>query len=424
MNMWLIGFAVRMMIAGALLAIGIWLARRHPCRVGLKCFMGYYAVRLLVMAILVCGMNQLPTDIKGWFLHANWMNDGYFPGKDFHSPYCLGFNFLLAASTFCLKSPYAIVFLFTAVEAVALLILYFSLKRILPEINVRRIIILYLSSPIITFTSWFGAQDEVFPLLGISVLIWLFCRNEKAYLDYVVAGVAISFTKILSLFYLQPFFFIRRYRTCLAGFVGAVVYFAVAKVVGVSPFDLIFSRVIGMETSGDNIATIITPGNIWHLFNLRPGNNLMSLCCLFALGCVTLPFLPNLLLKDDDKSRQVLKCCTLAGCLFMTFSLSYPMTFTNYAIPVMVSILVTLLHEWRWPRLILFFIWSSVMSVKEQVVGLTMNLASPNHLVQYLANFVEISSVVLSVLLLVLMLKVAHENAFLGTKIHSIRNVP
>lgn len=106
--------------------IGVVVAWRWWMLLGGKSAAAYYAVRFVVLALmLTCVSDCGSIDLDGWYMHAGWMADrGLMPQRDFHSPYHLGFNALICAAVRIWRSPLAIVLLYTLAEGLAVALLY------------------------------------------------------------------------------------------------------------------------------------------------------------------------------------------------------------------------------------------------------------------------------------------------------------
>lgn len=399
MNIWLIGLLVRFGFAILFLITGIIIASRYATKVGMKSFVAYYLFRLISMAGLFYVMNQLPPDVHGWYQHALWMNEGYFPGQDFLSPYYLGFNFLLFLSIFIFNSPFSIIILFTIIEALSLILLFKGLVKVYDELISKKIIILYITSPITTFTAWFAAQDEVLLLLGTVILLNIIIYNKSLLSFFVITYFSVFFTKIFSIFYLQPFCLYKRWKSSALGVLSLVLYIGLSKFFNMDPFCMQFGRGLGLEIKGDQIAYMLTPGSLWYLFPKVP-IVIMKMSFFICICIVSIFFFPDFLKKNRSRNENVYIVSSLLCVWYLIFNIFYPMTFTSYAIPIIPFILILMTYFKSFKMWTILYSWFCIMVIKEQITSLPRVLNVEHVLLQTFIFSFESSVVLLSVVLL------------------------
>ena len=334
MSAWEIGFYLRIIASLCVMAAGFAAVRFFLDRLGVKSLLAYYAARVFGMFVLIVLFNQIPPDVGGWYQHGLWMIDGYFPGRDFLTPYHLGFNFLLAMACFLLRNPMAIVILFTLAEFLGVVLLYKALKGFWGEANAKKGLVLYLTSPIVFFQSFLGAQDETLVLLGIAVLLLSAIKSSKYCCYYIGIVFSVFLTKILAIMYLFPFAAIKRYKGVfvLLGVVG--VYLAIVHLMGVNPFDLRFGRRLGVVANADKIFAMKTIGNIW-FFAPKCDARICLLLLLIGMVLVALPVIKVFLKGNAQMDVMIAHSVYLSVMWVLVFSLFYKMTFASYLIPVL-----------------------------------------------------------------------------------------
>ena len=331
-----------------LLLVGIACAFWCPGKFGSRSLMTFYAVRflLIVVAFDVGGLGSV--DLDGWWQHALWMTDeGLFPGKDFATPYHLGFNFLLFVVAKAWHSPYAICILFTLAEVIGVSLMFHALKGFFPVEKLKMAIILFASSPV-GYASALSTQDEPLMFLGVTAVLYAIISGwKKAAVLAMFATIAIS--KIFALFFVFPVVMLRRWKGIAWLILAVLVYWLTAYTVGVNPFDIRFGREVGLETIlADDIMGSVTYGNVWKLLGIRPcvcikcfaAAMIGVACALFSGG----PRLSSML--RSDRVKVVLGMMTLMMYAFVAF---YPMTFFMYLIPFLPFMyLAIVVNEKRW----------------------------------------------------------------------------
>ena len=330
---WTLNFLIRIVLAVLLFAAGGVVASKWWDKCGLKAAIAYYAVRIAAMVAAVEALGMVPFDVAGWHLHAGWMVEkGMFPGRDFLSPYHLGFNGLLALCESVWRSPSSIVVFFTLCEALALRLLYKVACKLLGGKTARRGIILYLASPICLMQSMLSAQDETLFTLAIAAYLYFtFVADSRAGRS-ATSVLAVMCTKLIAPFYMVPFALLRRWRAVLFFGIAFATYLVGVRLLGLNPLCLAFGREPGLAAPSDDILALATSGNLASLFPMVP-DTIWNVVLLVLLAVTGWGMLRPLLAETDDRARLSLatRLMTVWLLLFMLF---YRMTYAYYVIPV------------------------------------------------------------------------------------------
>ena len=317
-----------------LLFTGIVAAFKFPQKLGVRSLVGFYAARFVFIVASMHYLGLGSADLDGWWMHAKWMADGgCFPGKDFSSPYHLGFNLLLFASVKLWHSPYSIVLVFTLAELIAVVVMFEALKNIIPIVKLKSAIILFLMSPI-GFASALATQDESLLLLGVAALLLVAITESWKWVGFLVAFVGVLISKIFAPFFLLPVALLRSWTGAFVVVCAVVVYWILACLVGINPFEIKFARDIGINNIGnfDDIMAFSTFGNIWKPLSINPCFAVKTFAATM-IGVSCLVFLRRDEMHDIrkyDKIESMLGMITLMMFAFITF---YPMTFFTYVVP-------------------------------------------------------------------------------------------
>ncbi len=329
---WSFNFLLRILLAALLFAVGGMVASKWWDKCGLKTAVAYYALRIAFMVAAVEALGMVPFDVSGWHLHAGWMLDGLFPGRDFLTPYHLGFNGLLALCESVWRSPSSIIVFFTLCEALALRLLYKVADKLLGRKVAKRGMILYLSSPICLMQSTFSAQDETLFTLAIAACLYFTFVADSPTGRSATSILAVFCTKLIAPFYMVPFLLLRRWKAVAVFGLAFAAYMAATGLFGLHPLNLAFGREPGHAALADDILGLATSGNLASLFPMVPGIiwNIALVVLLSVTGLVALRSLPA---KTDDRARLGLATRLMTVWLLL-FMLLFRMTYSYYLIPV------------------------------------------------------------------------------------------
>ena len=330
---WHLNFLARILLATLLFAAGGVVATKWWDKCGLKAAVAYYAIRIAAMVAAVEALGMVPYDVSGWHLHAGWMVEkGMFPGRDFLTPYNLGFNGLLALCESAWRSPSSIIVFFTLCEALALRLLFLVADKLLGKKTAKRGMILYLSSPICLMQSTFSAQDETLFTLAIAACLYFTFVADSRVGRSLASVFSVLCTKLIAPFYMAPFVLIRRWRAAVFFGVAFVAYLCVVRLLGLDPFCLAFGREPGLAASADDILSLTTSGNLASLFPMVSDTvrNVALVVLLSVTGLAALRPLPGVT-DDRDRLRHATRLMTVWLLIFLLF---YRMTYAYYVIPV------------------------------------------------------------------------------------------
>ena len=345
---WTLNFLTRIALAAVLFAAGGIVASKWWDKFGLKTAVAYYAVRIAFMVAAVEALGMVPFDVSGWHLHAGWMLDGLFPGRDFLTPYHLGFNGLLALCESVWRSPSSIIVFFTLCEALALHLLYKVADKLLGRKVAKRGVILYLSSPICLMQSTFSAQDETLFTLAIAAFLYFTFVADSPIGRSVTSVLTVFCTKLIAPFFMAPFVLIRRWRAVTVFIVAFAAYLVGVRLLGFNPFCLAFGREPGLTAPSDDILGLATSGNLASLFPMVSGT-IWNVVLVALLSVTGLAALRPLFTETDERTRLGIatRLMTVWLLLFMLF---YRMTYTYYVVPVFPLMCVMAQDETFLPR--------------------------------------------------------------------------
>jgi hypothetical protein len=329
---WTLNFLIRIALAAVLFAAGGIVASKWWDKCGLKTAVAYYAVRIAFMVAAVEALGMVPFDVSGWHLHAGWMLDGLFPGRDFLTPYHLGFNGLLALCESVWRSPSSIIVFFTLCEALALHLLYKVADKLLGRKVAKRGVILYLSSPICLMQSTFSAQDETLFTLAIAAFLYFTFVADSPIGRSVTSVLTVFCTKLIAPFFMAPFVLIRRWRAVTVFIVAFAAYLVGIRLLGLNPFCLAFGREPGLTAPSDDILGLATSGNLASLFSMVSGT-IWNVVLVALLSVTGLAALRPLFTETDERTRLGI-ATRLMTVWLLIFMLFYRMTYTYYVIPV------------------------------------------------------------------------------------------
>ncbi len=331
---WTLNFLIRIALAAAFFAVGGLVASKWWDKCGMKAAVVYYVFRIAAMVIAVEALGMVPFDVSGWHLHAGWMVEkGMFPGRDFLTPYHLGFNGLLALCEAVWRSPSSIIVFFTLCEALALRLLYKVADKLLGRKVAKRGMILYLSSPICLMQSTFSAQDETLFTLAIASCLYFTFVADSPTGRSVTSLLTVFCTKLIAPFYMVPFLLLRRWKAvAVLGLAFAAYMWADILFFAVHKLGYAFGREPGLGAPADDILDLVTSGNLPALFPMVPDNiwSLTLLCFLSVTFCASLRSLSSAL---DDRAGLCV-AIRLMTVWVLAFMFLWRMTYSYYLIPV------------------------------------------------------------------------------------------
>ena len=365
---WTLNFLIRIALAAVLFAAGGIVASKWWDKCGLKTAVAYYALRIAFMVAVVEALGMVPFDVSGWHLHAGWMVEkGMFPGRDFLTPYHLGFNGLLALCESVWRSPSSIIVFFTLCEALALRLLYKVADKLLDDKTARQGIILYLSSPICLMQSTFSAQDETLFTLAIAAFLYFTFVADSPIGRSVTSVLTVFCTKLIAPFFMAPFVLIRRWRAVTVFIVAFAAYLVGVRLLGFNPFCLAFGREPGLTAPSDDILGLATSGNLASLFPMVSGTiwNVALVVLLSVTGLASLRPLPA---ETGDRARLSLAIRLMTVWLLL-FMLLFRMTYSYYLIPVFPLMCLMVQDEAYLPRRMrpVAVAWSFLFAFKDML---------------------------------------------------------
>ena len=346
---WSVNFLARILLAALFFAAGGVVAGKWWDRCGLKTAVAYYVVRIAAMVAAVEAFGMVPFDVSGWHLHAGWMVEkGLFPGRDFLTPYHLGFNGLLALCESVWRSPSSIIVFFTLCEALALRLLYKVADKLLGNKVAKRGMILYLSSPICLMQSTFSAQDETLFTLAIAACLYFTFVEDLPTGRSATSILTVFCTKFIAPFYMVPFLLFRRWKA--VAFFGLVfaAYMWASGLFGLHPLNLAFGREPGLAAPADDILRLATCGNLASLLPMVP-DAIWNTALVALLSVTLLASLHPLFAAPDDHARLCL-AIRLMTVWLLAFMLFYRMTYSYYLIPVFPLMCMMVQDEGFLPR--------------------------------------------------------------------------
>ena len=314
--------------AGALIAWKLWRF------IGVKSIIIFFALRT---AWVIGGYSLFPDlispDLPGWYMHACWMvDDGLVPGKDFLSPYNIGFNALLWAAVRIWHSPFSIAIMFALFECVAIILLFNVLKETFKEKIAARSVMLYISSPL-CYVCALGAQDEPMILLGIVIALYLHLKRFKL---ATLISLVVTFlcTKFLVPIYFYPFALMFGASAVFALVLSICAMYGILAALGLKPFMTQFGRYVGMETYADQCSQMQTNGNIWVVLPSLPSwvKYIIGLVIVCAVASMFIRYFTQT--KKQD-STIVCNALTVSLVIVESMYLFLPGCWPSYVLPVM-----------------------------------------------------------------------------------------
>ena len=365
---WTLNFLIRIALSVFLFAAGCLVASKFWDKCGIKTAVAYYVVRIAAMVAAVEALGMVPFDVSGWDLHAGWMLEkGLFPGRDFLTPYHLGFNGLLALCESVWRSPSAIVVFFTLCEALAMRLLYKVADKLLGNKMAKRGMILYLSSPICLMQSTFSAQDETLFTLAIAAFLhFTFVADSRARRS-MTSVFTVFCTKLIAPFYMVPFLLLRRWKAVVLFGLAFAAYLTATGFFDLHPLNITFGREPGLAAPADDILSFSTSGNFAALFPMVP-DIIWNLVLACFLSVTLLASLRPLAAAPDDRARLCL-AVRLMTVWLLAFMLFYRMTYSYYLIPVFPLMCLMAQDEGFLPRRLrpVAVVWAFLFAFKDML---------------------------------------------------------
>lgn len=280
----------------------------------------------LLISITVFGLlnKTIPADIEGYFSHGQLILEGNIPGKNFNTPYLIGFNYLIALILFINNSKIALILAFNLAEMLGVLLIIKSFNN--PDrhkINLFQLF--YFLNPLSFILLGLSGQDESLFILVFGILLWITIRQLEKF-TVLLAILILIFTKILSIWLLFSTVVKKGYPRIIKFSVIVAITFLLMLIAGINPFKFEFSRT---ETTGDQILGMVTPGNIWFLLNyLLDGINKSQLPILFSLACLIALAIFLYLKKEVMLPKYYFIITSIL--FFIVFGLTYKMSFPQY----------------------------------------------------------------------------------------------
>ena len=333
-NLYNFVFGHKMIAEFFLVAAGVFIAWKLWRFIDVKFIIMFYALRTTwVIGGYSLFPDLIPHDLPGWYMHACWMvDDGLVPGKDFLSPYNIGFNALLCLSVKIWHSPLAIAIMFATFECVAIILLFNMLKEIFEEKNSSRIVMLYMSSPL-CYVCALGAQDESMILLGVVIALYLHLKGFHI-ATLISLVVTLFCTKFIVPIYFYPFALMFGASAVFTLLLSICAMYGVLAAFGLKPFMTQFGRYVGMESYADQCSSMQTNGNIWAILPTLPswGKYIIGLLVVCTVASIFIRYFTQGKGRDATMVRNALTTSLLIVELMYLF---LPGCWPSYVLPVM-----------------------------------------------------------------------------------------
>ena len=323
------------LVAEFLLAtVGAFIAWKFWRFLDVKSIVIFYALRTVwIIGGYSLFPNLISHDLPGWYMHACWMvDDGLVPGKDFLSPYNIGFNALLWLAVKIWHSPFSIAIMFALFECVAIILLFKMLNETFKEKIAARSVMLYISSPL-CYVCAQGAQDEPMILLGVVIALYFYLKRFHI---ATVISLVVTFlcTKFIAPIYFYPFVLMFGASAVITLMLSICAMYGILAVLGLKPFMTHFGRYVGMETYADQCSQMQTNGNIWAVLPSTP--SAVKYIIGIAIICVVaLMFVRYFTTKKERDAIMVRYALTVSLMIVELMYLFFPACWPSYVLPVM-----------------------------------------------------------------------------------------
>ena len=323
----------------ALAAIGL-LAFVRGWRMPVYGIVLYYALRLAAVAFLHFSAGYEAFDLHGWYEHAERMLNAEFPGRDFLSPYGLGFNGLLALSVMIVHHPFSIVVAFSLIECIGVVFFKKGFAIVFTHRLADSACWLYMTCPFVINNLGFEMQDEGILVAVMAVMFYVYARRIDWLLP-VIAVCGLLLTKVLAVIYMAPFFVMINLKHACR-FIALVCMCGMTLVLlGINPLNLRFERLGG---SCDEIAKQITCGNFWYLFKPVTGDAIHLIAqfvLLCAVASVLLILFSSVRRRDEEGNAAVLLWAISAlGFILVSINKMSYLCYLAPALPFLFTLLI------------------------------------------------------------------------------------
>jgi len=351
--------------------------------------LGYSWRYLLFFAWFVLLSGNVGGDVRGYDMHTRWTMDGLIPNRDFNTPYGFYLNYFNSIIYTFWKNPIALV---GAYQFCELLGSYWIAKLLSKYLNIefaRHYLILYCFNPLVI--SWFAFDGQEESLLIPFIGLLLFCHFKNfSRMSGIASSIMIFLVKVSSLLVSAPFIILSRSRKdVVALFLLGSAFLSVLPIsLGSRIFSSTFSR---LNNEGDQLNTLIMPGNIWFVAR-KFGIDLSDSSIPKVILLVSFTILITTIWFQRRNRNSILElsiACILSTLIYQIFSPYTSPGFLAIVVPF-VSVLLLYLHfsqhkyNSRVTSLILF--WSLITSLdmpvyfrftkelKQYVVGQSISL--------------------------------------------------
>lgn len=333
-NLYNFAFAHKLPAEFFLAAAGAFVAWKLWRFIGEKSIIIFFALRTAwVLGGYSLFPDLIPHDLPGWYMHACWMvDDGLVPGKDFLSPYNIGFNALLWVAVKIWHSPFSIAIMFALFECVAIILLFNLLKETFKEKIAARSVMLYISSPL-CYVCALGAQDEPMILLGVVIALHLHLKRFHI-APSISLVVTFLCTKFLVPIYFFPFALMFGVSAVFTLMLSICAMYGILAALGLKPFMTQFSRYVGMETYADQCSQMQTNGNIWAVLPSMP-SAAKYIMGIAVICIVALMFVRYFTTNKKRDAKMVRSALTASLVIVELMYLLFPGCWPSYVLPVM-----------------------------------------------------------------------------------------
>jgi len=311
---WVVYFYARVLLGLALFAFGLVVAFKYWDKVGKRCLLAFYAMRLIIMFGMIVVLKAVPSDLGMWVDHILWIKQGYVPGLDFLSIYFLGFEYMFAGVYSVGNSPYSVAVLLSIAELIGLGCFFALVEKVCSTKIAKQSVILYVLSPFCLIASMLSAQDETLILCGVAAYAYYALAKPSIVGRIMTLALTIVLTKLTIVFYLIPVASLKRYKGVFCCIGLFALYCVLVKLMGANPFNLSQSDHLGLEAAHSTTANLTVFGNIWYCFGTAIGDASRPIVVpevvaygVFAITAAlfAFPLVPSFFNKKSDVSVRL-----------------------------------------------------------------------------------------------------------------------